>query len=172
MDTGGGWTWGGGGVQESDSWSDSSGARIGPIFSAAIIVTQATKCPSRVHVAGHGSVTGPVSGVGWASAAIIILVFMRPTWQPRRATCPGVQACTPAHMDWALRWCHCVCLPTARANNALVRTTGGVVSLVCSACTNVLSGGGGGRTLSSIPKIPSPAPNHRKKVIFMDHQKK
>ena len=24
-----------------------------------------TKCPSRVHVAGHGSVTGPVSGVGW-----------------------------------------------------------------------------------------------------------
>ena len=28
-----------------------------------------------------------------------------------------------------------------------------------------------GRTETSIPKIPSPAPNHRKKWIFLDNQK-
>ena len=30
----------------------------------------------------------------------------------------------------------------------------------------------GGRTATDIPKTPSPASNHRKNFIFMDHQKK
>ena len=37
----------------------------------------------------------------------------------------------------------CVCLFTVRANNALVRTTGGVVSAIFIAFTVVLAGGGG-----------------------------
>jgi hypothetical protein len=30
----------------------------------------------------------------------------------------------------------------------------------------------GGRTATNIPHIPSPTSNHRKNLIFMDHQKK
>ena len=30
----------------------------------------------------------------------------------------------------------------------------------------------GGRAATNIPKIPPPTSNHRKSVIFMDHQKK
>ena len=39
--------------------------------------------------------------------------------------------------------------------------------------THVPKGGAkGGRTVISVPEIPSPAPNHRKNLVFIDSQKK
>ena len=45
---------------------------------------------------------------------------------------------------FAMRWSLLLCLPAARATNALVRPTAGVVSVKFSAFAVVLAGGGGG----------------------------
>ena len=49
---------------------------------------------------------------------------------PLDATCLVAQACWSSYMNGALMWSHCLCVLRVHVNNTLVRTTGGVVSVI------------------------------------------
>ena len=81
----------------------------------------------------------PPFGAGDGISGMLITVL------PPVATCLAVQACRPACVDPALRWCPSLCLLRVGVNNTRVTTTAGVFPVIFSAFTVVLARGGGGR---------------------------